>query len=156
MARDSLRPPARGRLAGFFALVLLGGAIAGCGSDSGAGAARKAFRSKANEICAQVNSQTRQLAEQTFKGLTHQPSQALQREYARRSEAVLRRGLDRLEQLTPPPGDEQRVREILRAGRQALSDVSSLPPGEPGNPSAAERRFRRLARDYGLDKCAGR
>ena len=145
------------------AIALLAASLGGCGEDDSgdpsagddAGDPRAQYVERANSICAELGAETERLAERTFEGLEGAPSRELLREYEREATQLNRRALAELRALPAPPGDEQRVAAILEAAERALEAVARQPLADPGRPSPAVERFNELARDYGLDECAG-
>lgn len=119
--------------------------LAGCGSSDD-GPKRTDFAARADAECARLARDTRALAERTFEGAGAVTADAEGRRRFNRAVGELQRAtLERLRTLTPPPGEEGRVREMLAAFADASRDPSAPEP---------LARFRRAAAALGARGCA--
>lgn len=117
---------------------------------------RMAYLEQANGICATLSDELEELAEEQFGDPSKPPSKAERRRYLARARALSERRFTELRQLERPPGDEQQLERIYAALEQSTRELSRQPVGAPGEADAKSAlRFQRLAREYGLDACAG-
>jgi hypothetical protein len=109
------------------------------------------FVSKANSTCTQA---IRKLGAALFNGgLRRTDSDVVNKDVI----PILERNLiDPIDALGAPKGDEDKVDAMLAAGKQAAASLKRNPHliravGGPGDPFL---KFQRLARAYGLNRCA--
>lgn len=155
-------------LLGLLCLLCLGAIVTGCGggseSENGSSTAENAgergrFVQRANAICAEAGRRIDQASAQLFE-CTARLDEEQRDKILEQGIAEQRRALRELEQLTPPPGDEAQVHEVLTALEGAIEEADDFPIGEvaDGTQTAPETpqsdRYAQLATAYGLDRCA--
>jgi hypothetical protein len=142
-------------------LALATGLVAaGCGDDDddgeGGGDAptKEEFIAEADQICSDGDAELEAAAEETFGQSDQPPSAAEQEQFA--AESVIpniQDQVDRIDELTPPEGDEDEIQAIVDAAQEDLdagSEDPSLFTGQGGEPLAEASR---LAQEYGLQAC---
>lgn len=149
-------------------LLCLGAIVTGCGdgseSENGSGTAestgeRGSFVQRANAICAEAGRRIDEASAQLFEGAARLDEEQRDK-ILEQAVAEQRRALRELEQLTPPPGDEAQVQEVLSALEGAIEEAEDFPIDEVagGTRTAPETpqsdRYAQLATAYGLDRCA--
>jgi hypothetical protein len=163
------------RLLAATTLALAAGSIAaGCGGGddtttvSGASGAtgaqgapltKDAFLAKGNAICKKGNQELNQAGKQFFQSLglskNEQPSSDQIQQFA--TQTVIPKveaQIDGIDALPAPSGDEAQVQALVDAARQDLDKIKQDPSLLEGNndPFADANK---LAKQYGLDECAG-
>ena len=149
------------RLTEIATVVVLAAGLSGCNDDGATEMTRDDALSKeeyverANALCAELATETKKLAEESFEGLERQPTEEELRDYQRRATELQRNTLVDLRALWPPEGDEAPVAAIYDELERVLDELEAVPaasPGQPGDVSLG--RFQELANDYGLTECA--
>jgi hypothetical protein len=151
----------RRHVAAFTGIVVLGLALigAGCGGDDAP--SKSDYLADANEICKSSEEELDKAGDEYFQGLDipqgGEPSQEQITQFVE-EEAVpaLESLIADLRDLTPPEGDEDTVEAIYDAADEGIAEVREDPSAFTGDEQPASfQEADRLARDYGLDQCAG-
>ena len=128
--------------------------LPGCGSSESSDRrpSKAVFLKRANAICAKGTNKIDAAGTSAFKSPGN-PTQAETTAFAKSVVVpTVQRELDQLRALSPPKGDEARVKEILDKSQAAVAKVRANPAllgGENGSDEA-----NRLATAYGLAACA--
>jgi hypothetical protein len=129
----------------------------GATGAQGAPLSKSAFLAKGNAICKKGNQTINQKANQYFKSVGNQPSSAQFDKFANETLIPnIQAQITAIEGLTPPSADTDQVNAITDAAQQALDKVKadpSLLQQNGGSDPFAE--VNKLAKQYGLDECAG-
>ena len=145
----------------FIAIALL---LASCGGDNGKSISKREYIARSNAICEKTG---KQAGEQYGRIVgTGRPTQEKVPRFQRfLSEAVvpnLRRNVEERGKVPAPEGDEEEVKAIISAGRNAVAGFSRIAADRPGAEAlwrgeAADpaTEFDELSKGYGIDKCAG-
>ena len=69
----------------------------------------------------------------------------------------LERMFDQIGELTPPPGDEQQIEEILDAGEQAIREAKENPKdlAKPAGQGIPFDEVKGVEQEYGSEVCGG-
>lgn len=125
-------------------------------TDEDSSPTRSAYLEQANGICSTLSDELEALAEEEFGDPTKPPSEAARRSYLDQAQALTERRSTELRELERPPGDVQQLDRIYDALDRSNRELAKRPVDAPGGePPEAVLRFQRLAREYGLDACAG-
>ena len=143
-------------------IVLCAAGLAGCGDDEPALSAEE-FRRRGNAICLAGDAELEQAGEALFGddvGALPEP-QAIATFFTDKAIPIARKKLDQLEQLDPPERDRETLEEMIAAGREATEHVEEGLEEDPEqflNETGPDPfdDFDELARDLGLDDCAGK
>jgi DNA repair ATPase RecN len=147
-------------------LALAAGSVAaGCGGGNDtttteqAALSKGAFAAQANEICRKGNQDLRQAGQKFFKSLNlsgneRPTAEQVQRFAAQTAIPNIQAQITAVEALPAPAGDEDQVKAITDSAQQALDKLKQDPSLLQSNddPFAEANR---LAKQYGLDQCAG-
>jgi hypothetical protein len=135
------------------------GGASGAAGAQGAVLTKDAFLAKANEICKKGNQSIKQAGQQFFNSLglskNQQPTSDQIQQFG--SETLIPKveaQISAIEALPAPSGDEDRVTAITDAAQQDLDKVKADPSLLNAN-SDPFTDANRLAKQYGLDQCAG-
>jgi hypothetical protein len=134
------------RKMGSLVAVLL---VPGCGgSSSGSGSLTKTeFITAANAICSSAEEERKE----ALQGVSGENPEAV--ELTNSALPAVEKMTEELGDLGPPPGDGQKVQEIVAAYEAGIKRIEA----DPGNLTAAINAFTKanqLAEDYGLTDCA--
>jgi hypothetical protein len=149
-----------------FALILTVGLVAaGCGSSNNSSTSTTAaltkaeFLKKGNAVCKKGNQQINTAANQTFSRKKYPngpPPKSLQVKFA--TDTVIpsiQTQINGIKALSPPSGDEAKVKAIVDSAQAALdkakADPTALLQNNPKNDPFAETN--KLANAYGLTVC---
>ncbi len=154
------------RLLAATTLALAAGSVAaGCGGGGDstttqqAALSRSAFVAKANEICKKGNQDLQQAGQKFFKSLdlsgSQQPTAAQVQQFATQTAIPnIQAQITGVEALPAPAGDEEQVKAITDSAQQAVDKLKQDPSLlQSNNDPFAEAN--KLAKQYGLDECAG-
>ncbi len=146
----------RVRATGLVVIGLLAAlALSACGGgDGGERLSKAGFIAQGNRICAETQQQVNSAVQTSFpnKGLVPTAAEAEQFVDGPFDDLV-QREIDQLDELRPPEQDQERVDEMLQAGRRGLEEIKSnavLVLNQDRNPL---NRYGELASDYGLEGC---
>lgn len=146
----------RGGVARFGVTALVAAAVlSGCG-DGGAGERldRAGFLARGNALCAEAERSILTAAESAFPDEGQVPSaEQIESFVAETFIPEIRNELDGLRDLRPPEEDQERVRDILREGEDALEEVSNRPLSLASPTMNPFRDYEELAGAYGLEAC---
>jgi hypothetical protein len=145
----------------FFLIPCLIGAalLAGCGggddsSSTEAALSKSAYVKQANAICKQSNDQIEAESKQEFGN--QQPTQKQIEQFASNTAIpAVEDQLSQLRALPAPSGDEETVAAIYDAAQEGVDKAKKDPSIIAQDNPAAFAKANKLARDYGLDVCAG-
>ena len=155
------RPQGRPR---FFVLVVVALAItaftAGCGGDDDSTASadeRADFIAQGDQICAASGERINEAVKERFGDGGGAGDQQVIELYKQVTIPQLEKTFQQLADLTPPPGDEDEIDEILAAADEALDEANDDPknlakPIGQGNPFEETNQ---LMQDYGFKVCGG-
>lgn len=158
------RPGGRPRFAVLAAAAVASAVLAvGCGGgddeDSTASDAQADFIAQADQICSEASARINAEAEkrQQEAGSDVGSGRDVIDLYTEVTIPELKRMFDQIGELTPPPGDEEQVEQILDAADEALREANQKPaslakPGGQGNPFD---EVNGLEQDYGFEVCGG-
>jgi hypothetical protein len=143
------------------ALLLLPSALTlgACGGGDGK-PTRDEFVAKADKLCAATNEQGTQLARESFAD-PRKPTAEEAQAFVRRAVPLQRRLLRDVGDLERPDGDDARIDRLLASagkGTDAIERAGATPKSalallnSPEDPLAESQK---LAKDYGLEDCAG-
>jgi hypothetical protein len=141
------------RTCGAIAIALLIAVAAGCGSSDSDKAPTKAeFLKKGNAICKAGDTKTNAAGKKLFKG--GKPSQAQMMAFAKNTLLPsVTEQVNGVAGLTPPKGDEAKVKAIVTSAQASLAKAKANPKllvaGDPFT------KTNKLAKDYGLTVCGG-
>lgn len=142
----------RGIVATVVAALVVGLAAAGCGSDS---QSKEEFVQEANSICAQVEKQKGAVTTKVIKAIP--PGSEGTKKQAEQLFSVLlqiyAKGIDEIEALTPPDGEEAKVEEITAAMRDATKTAEEKVWPVLRNRYIAWGDVNKMVRKYGLKEC---
>ena len=129
-------------------------ALSACGDDGGQRLTKATFIAQGNQICAETEQQVNAAVQTSFpnKGLVPTAAEAEQFVDGPFDDLV-QDELAKLDELQPPEEDQERVDEIIKAGRRGLEEIKSnavLVLNQDRNPM---NRYAGLASDYGLEGC---
>ena len=137
------------------AAVALALVAAGCGGDGKKAPSKAEFLRKGNAICAAGNREIDAGAKKMFgTGNNKRPSASQIKEFA--TDVALpsvERQVAQLKKLTPPKGDEDKVKEILDAADQGLAKAKQDPSSLAAESGGPFERANQLANAYGLRVC---
>lgn len=140
----------------FFPAACGNGSPSADSADEESSPTRTAYLQQANGICSTLSDELEALAEEEFGDPTKPPSEAARRRYLDQAQTLTERRFTELRELERPPGDVQQLDQIYDALDRSNRELARQPVGAPGGePPEAVLRFQRLAREYGLDACAG-
>ena len=110
------------------------------------------FLKKGNAICSRGTQQMNIAGRTTFKSPGHPTAKETIAFAKKIAVPTQQRVLDQLRALSPPKGDEARVKAILAAAQAAVNKVRANPSLLGGNNGSDKAN--QLARAYGLTACA--
>ncbi len=129
-------------------------ALAACGDDGGERLSKAGFIAQGNRICAETQQAVNSAVETSFTNKGNVPTAAEAEQFVDGPfDDLVKKELDQLEELRPPKDDEERVGDMLQAGREGLEDIKKnavLILNQDRNPM---NRYAELASDYGLEGC---
>ena len=129
-------------------------ALPACGDDGGDRLTKAAFIAQGNRICAETQQAVNSAVETSFTNKGNVPTAAEAEQFVDGPfDDLVKKELDQLEELRPPKDDEERVGDMLQAGREGLEDIKKnavLILNQDRNPM---NRYAELASDYGLEGC---
>jgi hypothetical protein len=136
----------------------------GCGGDEDESAAKgpplsKAeFVQSANEICARGQRESqRWLDDYTKRTPQDQPQAEFNSDVIKEGFLpTVRKVNDRIEELSPPDGDEDQIEAFLGANREAVETAEEKDVSAELEVDPAFKEPGKLARDYGISECAYR
>jgi hypothetical protein len=156
------RPSGRPRFSVLAGVVLASAAIAaGCGGDDGGDStsseARDDFIAQADQICVESGERVDAQAKKRFGASGAADDQQVIDLYSEVTIPELQKMFDQIGELTPPPGDEDQIDEILSTADEALAEAEDEPanlakPVGQGNPFDETNE---LLQDYGFEVCGG-
>jgi hypothetical protein len=142
---------------GTVALVVV--AVLGAGACGGADEPRltKAqFIERGSAFCAESSQRIDERAQATFTEPGVQASADQVATFATDVVApTIEREVERLSELRPPQGDEERIDQLLEAGRDGVDEVRQDPTVLLSSADDGFGRYRELATAYGLQNCGG-
>jgi hypothetical protein len=128
--------------------------LAGCGGG-GEQLTKAEYARQGNELCERIEQRVTQAASSQFSQQGEIPSAEKITSFARETLApALEEELDALGGLGPPEQDEERVSDILTAGRRAIEEVQRDPTSLIGERNPLDD-YDELANGYGLERCGG-
>lgn len=131
-------------------------ALSACGDDSEPRLTKAAFVERGNEICADVSARIESAAQNAFSEGGRIPPAEEIREFASETVApAIEDEVDRLSQLRPPEDDEDRIEDILEAGRDGVDRVRQDPTVILSTEDAGFAEYKELTEAYGLENCGG-
>lgn len=131
-------------------------ALGGCGEDSGPPLTKAAFVERGSEICAEVSARIESAAETAFPEAGKIPTASQITEFASETVApAIEDEVERLSELRPPEDDEERVDDLLDAGRNGVDRVRQDPTVILSSEDAGFAKYKELSEAYGLEDCGG-
>ena len=131
-------------------------ALSGCGEDSGPPLSKAAFVERGSEICAEVSARIESSAQTAFAEEGKIPTASEITEFASGTVApAIENEVERLSELRPPEDDEERVEDILEAGRDGVDRVRQDPTVILSSEDAGFAKYKELSEAYGLEDCGG-
>jgi hypothetical protein len=128
--------------------------LAGCGGG-GEQLTKAEYARQGNELCERIEQRVTQAASSQFSQQGEIPSAEKITSFARETLApALEEELDALGELSPPEQDEERVNDILQAGRRSIEEVQRDPTSLIGERNPLDD-YDELADGYGLERCGG-
>ncbi len=135
-------------------VVVLG--LSACGGPEERPLSKAEFIARGSAICTEGSERIQEEAKTAFSEQGAIPSAEEITEFATNTVApTIEREVDRLSELQPPEVDEERVEEILEAGRNGVDTVRQDPTILLSTADDGFGRYRELSSAYGLDNCGG-
>ena len=145
----------RGRATGLVVIgVLAALVLAACGDDDEEALSKTGFIAQGNRICAETQQQVDAAIPTAFPNKGNVPTASEAEAFVDGPfDDLVQRELDQLGELKPPTEDQERIDEMLEAGRRGLEEIKTnavLILNQDRNPM---NRYAELASDYGLEGC---
>lgn len=136
-------------------VVLVGLALSACGSDEPR-LTKEQYIERGNAICADASAKIESAAESRFSEQGIQPPLPQVIDFALDTVApTIQTELDRLSELRPPEVDDERVDDILEAGREGVETVQGDATIVINTNDDGFGRYQELSSSYGLQGCGG-
>jgi hypothetical protein len=131
--------------------------LAGCGGSSRAAPTKAEFLQKSSAICRDMGAKLETAGREFFGGA--KGASRTEADFVKEKvDPILRAGLDSIEALGAPEGDESTITALLDAGRAGLAKVDDNPElikADPGSAKDPLREFGRVTQAYGISCAAG-
>jgi hypothetical protein len=112
------------------------------------------FTTRVNEICIQVPPTYEEELEKLEKAMGgKKPSKA--ETNLKAAVPPLDAAIDQMEAVTPPPGEEQNLEELIDALDSAARGVEAKPRSELSGPKSPFAEFQKLSKEFGFETCEG-
>ena len=129
-------------------------ALGACGDDDDETLSREQFVSQGNAICGRTHAAVETGAAQAFKNPGLVPTAEETEAFVEDTyEPSIRKELDELGDLKPTDDEEGRVKDILDAGKEGITEVNDNPIIILSREKNPMLEYRELAGAYGLEKC---
>jgi hypothetical protein len=130
--------------------------LAACGDGDDRPLSRGEFVERGTAICSEGNQKIEAAATTTFRQRGSIPSAQEINQFAAETVApTIENEVERLSELRAPEADEERVEDILEAGRNGVDTVRQDPTILLSRTDDGFNRYRELAGAYGLQNCGG-
>lgn len=137
-------------------LIIVAAALGACGGDDEPRLTKARFIEQGSAICEESSGRIDAAAQTAFEEEGKIPTPDEITEFATETVApTIENEVERLSELRPPEQDEERVDEILEAGRNGVDRVRQDPTVILSSNDAGFARYKELSRAYGLENCGG-
>lgn len=126
-----------------------------CGSDEPR-LVKSQYIERGNAICAESSQRIEEAAAAAFTTPGEIPTAEQVADFAVDVVApTIEREVERLSELRPPEIDEERIQDILEAGREGVDTVRQDPTVQLSSVDDGFGRYQELTAAYGLENCGG-
>lgn len=127
--------------------------VGACGSDEPK-LTKSQYIERGNAICAKANQRVEEAARRTFTTPGEIASAELVTEFANEVVApTIENEVEQLSELRPPEVDEERIEDLLQAGRDGVDRVQEDPTVLLSSVDSGFGRYQELSVAYGLQNC---
>lgn len=137
-------------------LITIAAALAACGGDDEPRLTKARFIEQGSAICAESSGRIESAAQTAFQEPGKIPTADEITEFATNTVApTIENEVERLSELRPPEDDEDRIEDILQAGRDGVDEVRQDPTVILSSNDDGFGRYQELSQAYGLENCGG-
>jgi hypothetical protein len=128
--------------------------LSACGDDDEDALTKPGFIANGDQICAQTQQEVDAAIQTAFPNKGNVPTAAEAEQFVEGPfDDLVERELDQLDELKPPPEDEERVNQMIESGRRGLEEITTNPVMILNQDRNPMNRYAELAGDYGLTGC---
>lgn len=137
-------------------LITMAVALGACGGDDDPRLTKARFIEQGSAICGESSARIDSAAQNAFQEPGKIPTAEEITAFATNTVApTIENEVERLSELRPPEDDEERIEDILQAGRDGVDRVRRDPTVILSSNDDGFGRYKELARAYGLENCGG-
>ncbi|HEV2070852.1 MAG TPA: hypothetical protein VGR26_13760 [Acidimicrobiales bacterium] len=131
-------------------------ALGACGGGDEPRLTKARFIERGSAICGEGNARIESAAQTAFDEPGKIPTAEEITEFATNTVApTIEKEVERLSELRPPEDDEERIEDMLQAGRDGVDQVRQDPTVILSSNDDGFGRYQELSQAYGLENCGG-
>ncbi len=137
-------------------LIVAALALSACGSEDGPRLTKENLVEQGSAICAESSARIESAAQGAFNEPGKIPTAEEISTFAAETVApTIEEEVEQLSELRPPEDDQERIDDILQAGRDGVDRVRQDPTVILSSNDDGFGRYQELSQDYGLENCGG-